>query len=359
MRRRTFLQTLSGASLRGLRASAAPIRLGYDTYSIRGFRWKSVQLLDYAASLKLDTIQLSSLGDYESLEPSHLEKVKEQAHRLGLSIDGGIGCICPTSAGWSPKQGDPVQYVLLGLRVARAAGATVMRCFLGSGEDRRGTLPIAAHMEATIKVLRPVRAQALDAGVKIALENHAGDLQAREVKTIIEEAGKDFVGACLDSGNSIWAVEDPLVTLEVLGPCVVTTHYRDAVVYEHPRGAAGQWVALGDGSIDLARLVARHRELCPQAAMQLEIITGRPPQILPYLEPGFWKIFPGTPAAEFVRFAALARNGHPFMGSMMIAGPGKQPPEFQAALKEQQRRDLERSLEYAKKTLDAGIRWRA
>ena len=29
--------------------------------------------------------------------------------------------------------------------------------------------------------------------MKIALENHAGDMQAREVRTIIEEAGKDFV----------------------------------------------------------------------------------------------------------------------------------------------------------------------
>ena len=35
------------------------------------------------------------------------------------------------------------------------------------------------------------------------------------------------------------------------------------------------------------------------------------------------------------------------------------PPALEAALKEQQRVDLERSLEYAKKTLGIGIRWRA
>jgi hypothetical protein len=34
------------------------------------------------------------------------------------------------------------------------------------------------------------------------------------------------------------------------------------------------------------------------------------------------------------------------------------PPEYAAALKEQQRVDLERSLEFAKKNLDAGVRWR-
>ncbi len=132
-------------------------------------------------------------------------------------------------------------------------------------------------MEATIQALRSVRAEALDLGVRIAVENHSGDMQAREVKMLIEEAGKDFVGSCLDSGNPMWVVEDPLVTLETLAPYVVTTHIRDSAVFEHPRGAAAQWVALGDGSVNFQRFVELYRKLCPQASMQLEIITGRPP----------------------------------------------------------------------------------
>jgi hypothetical protein len=44
---------------------------------------------------------------------------------------------------------------------------------------------------------------------------------------------------------------------------------------------------------------------------------------------------------------------------MVIGGNCKHPPVIEAALKEQQRTDLERSLEYAKKTLDVGVRWRA
>jgi len=43
---------------------------------------------------------------------------------------------------------------------------------------------------------------------------------------------------------------------------------------------------------------------------------------------------------------------------MVIGGPGKQPPEIAAALKEQQRTDLERSLDWAKKNLAVGLRWR-
>jgi hypothetical protein len=93
--------------------------------------------------------------------------------------------------------------------------------------------------------------------------------------------------------------------------------------------------------------------------MQLEIITGRPPTELPYLEPGFWKAFQKTPAAEFARFVALARGGHPFMGAMVIEDvPGARPQVMTDALKEQQKIDLERSFEYARKKLNVGINWR-
>ena len=360
MLRRTFLQAASTAAL----AAASPvsyaaegIRLGFDSFSIRAFEWKAIQMLDYAAGLKLDTVNLSSLGDYENLEPAYLQRVRDHAARLGLEIDAGVGSVCPSSKSYDKRQGDAVEYVRKGLRVGHAVGSRVMRCFLGNAADRRDIVPIEAHMENTIKVFRAVRSEALDLGVRIALENHAGDLQAREVKTIVEEAGKDFVGVCLDTGNAITALEDPVLTLEVLGPYTLTTHVRDAAVYEHPRGAVVQFVALGDGSVDLPRFAQLYRQLCPNAAIQLEILTGRKPEVFPYLDADFWKPFPKTPAAEFVRFVAMAKRGRPFVGNMVIA-EGRPGPILSAALKEQQMADLERSLEYAKKTLDFGIRWR-
>jgi 3-oxoisoapionate decarboxylase len=335
------------------------IRLGFDTYSLRAFRWKAMQLVDHAASLKLDTVQISSVGDYESTDAAHLAKVRAHAAEKGIAIDAGTGCVCPTSSSYSPKDKDPVAYTLDGLRVAHAVGAHSMRCFLGSRADRLGPQPIEAHMEAIIKVFKAVRSQALDLGVKIALENHNGDLEGREVKIIIEEAGKDFVASCLDAGNPFWLAEHPIVTLETLGPYVVTTHIRDTAVYEHEHGCAFQWVALGDGCMDWDAYLARYRELCPNAAMQLEIITGRPPAVIPYLDRDFWKAFPKKNAADFARFVALVKRGHPFEKFMVIEDGFKpMPPEYTAALREQQRIDLERSLEFAKNKLGVGDRWR-
>ena len=362
MHRRSFLKASLGAAALALQAAPPTgIKLGFDTYSLRAFKWKAFELLDFAAAQKTDAIQISSLDDYESLEPAHLQKVRAKAEQLGIMIDAGTGCICPASTSWGKRAGTGRDAMLQGLRVANQVNARSVRCFMGSMSDRRTSdNSLERCMEETIKVFRSVKSEAQDLNVKIALENHAGDMQAREVLTIIQESGADFVGACLDTGNPMWVMENPLVTMEVLGPHVLTTHVRDSAVFEHPQGAAAQWVAMGDGNVDLAGVVAMHQRLCPNAAMHLEIITGRPPQLLPYFDHDFWKWFPKAPASEFVRFVELAKHGHPFMGVMVIedASSAKKLPEFQAALKEQQRVDLERSLDYARQSLGVGVKWR-
>jgi len=362
MLRRTFLQSIpaAAAALSAAPADEIPVKLGFDTYSLRAFKWKGIQLLDYAASQKLDTIQFSALADYGGLDPANLQKVKDRAAELHLTLDSGMGCICETSKSFN-KAGRPAREQLLeGLRVAKTVGAKSMRCYMGSSDDRLGPLPIEAHMETTIKLFRSVKSEASDLDVKIAIENHSGDLQARETRTIIEESGKDFVGSCLDTGNPVWCIEDPFLTLEILAPYAVTTHVRDSIVFETPRGAAVQWVAMGDGILDLPRFVAEFRKRCPQSTMQLEIITGRPPRMLDYLTADFWKAFPKMPAWEFARFVALAKSGHPFLGAMVVEDvAGKRLPVMDEALKEQQRIDLERSFEYCRNMLNVGVNWRA
>ena len=364
MNRRTFIQTFTSAALAApsliaaAQKTASPkIALGLDTYTIRDFRWNVFQILACAAQLKLDSIQATS-ANFESVDAEYLKRVRDHAARVGVGLEFGYGCVGPLSKRWNPKQGDPRPYLLEGLRVTKALGATVMKCYAGNAEDRGSSVPIPAQMEAVIKGLKTVRSEMVDAGVKIALENH-GDFLAREVRTIIEEAGKDFVGSNLDTGNPTMMGEDPLLALEVLGPYVISTHVRDSVVYEHLRGAAVQWVALGDGTIDFRQFVARFAELCPKAPFHPEIITGGAPKVLPYFEADYWRAFPNMPAADFARFVKLAKAGHPFTGKMVMAASTPPSVEDKAALKEQQRVDFERSIEYAKKTLGLGVRWQA
>jgi len=365
MHRRAFLESALGVAAAAPAAFAdeqAPqsaattgIRLGYDSWTLNGYGWTAFQYLDYAAEQGLDAVQLSDLPNYASDDPAYLRQVRERAQRLGIQIDGGLGCICPSASNWKKENGDPVAWVRKGLRVNNAVGAKMMRAYLGGRSERSGAIPIEQHIENTMKLLKTVRSEALDLGIKIGIETH-GDLQAWELHNLIEEAGKDFVGATIDTGNPVTLGEDPLLTLETLAPYALTTHVRDSCIYEHPRGAVYQWVALGDGSIDFVRFFERFRQLCPHVAVQLEILTGGAPQVLPYLEGDYWRAFPNARASEFARFVALARHGHPFMGTMIVGARGQRPPQYAEAFKQQQRLDLERSFEYARKVLKLGLR---
>jgi hypothetical protein len=167
-------------------------------------------------------------------------------------------------------------------------------------------------------------------------------MQARELKMLIEEAGKDFVGACLDSGNPLWAIEDPHLTLETLAPYTLTSHIRDTAVWRVPEGAAVQWVRMGEGNVRISDYLKKYVELCPGRAITLEIIVTQP-RIFPYMNVQFWDGFRRTPAWEFARFVALAESGTP-----RVAGPPV--PKEQAAAREVE--DLEASARYMHKFLN-------
>ena len=153
--------------------------------------------------------------------------------------------ICPTSKMFNQSQGTAEEQLTRMTRRRQTVGSHIVRCVLGSAADRTGDIPLEGHIENTAKVLRNVRCRVVDAGLKVAIENHAGDMQAREVKTLIEAAGKDFVGSCLDSGNPLWTLEDPHLTLETLASLRADQPRRDTAVWNTPAGRGGSVDAHG------------------------------------------------------------------------------------------------------------------
>jgi len=332
------------------------MKLGVDHYTIRSQGWNAFQILDYCAGLGLQVVHFSSLEPFERLDDGYLREVKAHAQGLGIALEAGMGSICPTSTSFRLEHGqDAAEQVRFMLHVAQVLGSPVLRCVLGSNADRHGPVPLETHIQATVDTCRAVREQAMELGIKLAIENHAGDLQGWELKELVERAGPEYVGVCIDTGNPIWVGEHPMTTLEHLAPYVVTSHIRDSVVWAHPEGAAWQWVTMGDGNIGIEAWARAFQERCPQSAFNLEIITGRPPRVLPFLKQEYWRAYPGQRAAEFARFLELVRNGLPFMGGMMIVDTQlENPAEYRAALVAQERFDLERSVRYCREVLGIG-----
>jgi len=338
MNRRQFLAL---GALPVLAQHSAAVRLGIDLFSIRSQGWGPFEYLDYCARQGARVVHFSEIRFLGSLEAEHLRQVREHAQRLGIQLEIGMRSICPTSTMFEPKLGSAEEQLVRMIEAAKTIGSPIVRAVLGSMADR--TPPgIESHIEDTVRVLRAVRTRAADAGIKIAIENHAGDMQARELKTLVEEAGKDFVGVCLDAGNPLWTIEDPHLTLETLYPYVLTSHLRDTAIWSVPEGAAVAWVRMGDGNVGIDGYVRRYVELCPGRALSLEIIVT-PPRIFAYHDPKFWENYRRTPAWEFERFVALAEKG--------AARPKPEPvPKELAAQRE--REDLEASLQYTKRLLN-------
>lgn len=330
-------------------------RLGLNTYCLRALKWHDLPLLEYAASLKLDAIFLQDSLDPRTADPAHWKEVKDAAARLGLFLETGGGAVLPAAPDAFDRS---VKLLRDGLKRAVGMGSPLMRIVIASDRDHLPSLPVEPHMETMIRLLKTVRNEAMDAGVKFAIENHK-DLTCWETRQVIETAGKEFVGSYMDTGNPVFIMEDPMQTVETLGPVAVMLHLRDSVVYETPRGIAVQWVPQGEGLIDFKAILAKAKELCPEVPVYVKPITGRPPAILPVWDPAYMQRYSDIRAHDFARFLALAKRGHPYESAMVIEDvPGKAPEEYTAALRYQQKDHMERGIEHAKKVLDLGIKWR-
>ncbi|MEN9575447.1 MAG: hypothetical protein RL514_3302 [Verrucomicrobiota bacterium] len=321
-------------------------KLGFDNYALRSLGWKARQILDHAATLQLDVVLFSDFDVYESLADADLRDLKRRADDLGLALYAGMLSICPASAMFDPRRGSAEEQLRLCLRIAKALGSPVARCVLGKVDDRRSPGGIGARIAETVGVLRQVRSEALDAGIKIAVENHAGDMNSTELLELIDAAGRDFVGATLDTGNALWALEEPQAALETLGSVTVCTGVRDSYLWETPEGATLQWTSIGTGLVDWPAFFRRFAELCPQAPVIVETISGRPIP-LPLLHDGFWDAYPrATPQtlAQMLRLARASAPREPF-----VAPPGE---DALRAEQTQQLAELERSLRHCRKVFE-------
>lgn len=314
------------------------LELGIDNFAVRAMKWKAPELIDYAAKLNVDALFITDLYAFDSFDDKYLSNVKKQADEKGINLYVGTWSICPTSVRFKDEWGTAEEHLALGIRVAQALGSPAIRVILGAREDRLTDGGIAARIEDTLKVLKASRSRAEDADVKVAMENHAGDMHSLELVELIETAGKDYVGANMDSGNAVWTLEDPLVNLENLGPYAITTSLRDTAVWPSENGVTAQWTAMGEGMVDWQKYFTRFAELCPQTAVNIETISGFNVE-LPVKNDDFWKGWPNGKPEGFDAFLKWSEQGEPRTAHQHPEGVDRQKAE-----QEYQRDEIERSI---------------
>lgn len=346
MNRRSFLaQSLAATAVSSFSHAAVQggkLAIGLDHFAVRATGWKAAQFIDYAAALKLDTMFISELHVFESFEEPYLKSLKEQADRAGLKLYVGTGSVCKSSNTWKETYGTPEEHLGLTIRIAKALGSPVARCYLGNQKDRGSDGGIQKHIEAVVKTIQACQSQAEGEGIKIAIENHAGDMLSHELKGLIEAAGKGYVGANIDPGNAVWALEEPLAHLEVLGPLTVCSSVRDSMLWEDENGGTVvQWTAVGEGLVDYKAYAKRFAELAPGVPLQVETISGFA-RTFEHQKDEFWQIFPGHQDSDmFKAWLGMAKRGKKIPSFKAPEGPGKKDAEIAY-----QKGEVERSFDW-------------
>jgi sugar phosphate isomerase/epimerase len=310
MDRRTFILTGAAAALHASRVAAWPaaaVELGSIDGSVSGNNFSAVQFLDYLASLKL-TRAMISVPTATISDEAALRQIREHADRLGIRLQLAHGTVCPSSRSFNAQNGTLEEQVTRALKASQIFGASCMRCVLGGDPERP---QIDMHLDNMVKAVRALRPRIVDSGVKLAWENHGGDVQAQEMKTAIEAIGTDVIGVCLDSGNPVWMLEDPHATLETLIPYTLTCHVRDSAVWRVPEGIAVRWVNMGDGNVDIDGWIKKFIEARPGLPIIFENLVSGAPRVHKIYDRAFWANWSKMPAAEFSRFLAVAEKGKP------------------------------------------------
>ena len=307
-------------------------RLGLDVFSLRSQGLSAIQLLEFCSARGVGVVHFSEprlLGAAGAGAPGD---VRACAQALGISLEVGMLSIARGATIFNPAAGPAEAQLSQAIDLAVALGSPIVRCVVGTFRDRAQPGGIEARVAEALAAIGSVRARALDAGVKIAVENHAGDLQARELKALVEDAGTDLVGVCLDAGNAFWAMDDALAALETLAPYVLTSHTRDTAVRATDAGAEVAWTRMGEGNIGIDTYLDRFRALCPGRPVMLEVIVMPAPRQLPYHDEQFRAGYPRMTAEDFRRFVDRVEHAPPAALPSGVVEPAEELANVEASI---------------------------
>ena len=195
------------------------------------------------------------------------------------------------------------------IRAAREAGAQVVRTAMLGGRRYETFDSLEAYQRFAeqswhwLTLAEPVLKRHR---MRLAIENHK-DRRAHELLDLIKRISSEYVGVCVDTGNNIALLEDPTEVVEALAPLAFSTHLKDMAVQEYQDGFLLSEVPLGDGFLDLRRMVAVLERANPKIQFNLEMIT-RDPLKIPCLTTKYWATMENATATQVVAALNMVRR---------------------------------------------------
>ncbi len=140
-----------------------------------------------------------------------------------------------------------------GIDICRLLGAELLRVRLGFDRFSPG-IRVEKELERAREILLAATGLLEQSGVKLAVE-YRGDATGGELADLIEKVGSPHVGVCLDVGNHLCVLEEPMQALLILLPYAFTIQFRDYTMALSLYGCKTTCAALGQGVLPLAEML--------------------------------------------------------------------------------------------------------
>ena len=271
--------------------AAAQARVRPASGGVRRGGWDTLEFLEYCHAFGAGGIQAQINGD--------IPKLRARAEQLGMYIE----------AMGSLSRGDDTAAFERMLQDAKAAGATVVRVAALSGRRYESFATLAdwrkfvSDSHAALKLAVPLVEKHR---IGLALENHK-DWTLEDFLGILKTYSSEYFGACLDFGNNIAMLDDPMELVQALAPYALSTHIKDMGVAPYEDGFLLSEVPLGEGMLDLKRIVSTISAARPKTRLLLEMMTRDPLQV-PCLTDKYWMVFPGRGGHYLARTLKLVQK---------------------------------------------------
>ncbi|UCC98221.1 MAG: sugar phosphate isomerase/epimerase [Phycisphaerales bacterium] len=261
---------------------------------VKGGLGEPLTLLEHCHSIGGGGVQMN-IGIRDEL---YTRKLRERAQRHQMFIEGSTSL---------PKGQSDVERFDAAIRTARDCGAEVVRLAIGGRryEQFNEIGEFRVFAERALRGLQLAEPVARRHRIRLAIENHK-DWRIGQMLDMLKRLGSEYVGVCVDTGNSIALLEEPMSVVEAYAPCAFSAHLKDLEVAEYDEGFLLADVVLGQGRLDLPKMVDVLRKANPDIRFSLEMAT-RDPLKVPCLMEKYWATFEDVPGADLARILRYVR----------------------------------------------------
>lgn len=278
--------------------------VGIGQHSYGSDAWKAgpgakftnaLSFLEYAHSIGAAGVQVAIKPD----EQPAADRIRKRSEELGVYFEGNVVL---------PKNDSETAAFDAHIQAVKTAGGSVARtaCLSGRRYETFKTLAdFQSFRKTSFDALTRAEPVLRKHKIKLAVENHKDWLVPEQID-ILKRLSSEWIGALIDTGNSISLLENPYEVIDGLAPYAFSSHLKDMAVCEYQDGFLLSEVPLGTGFLDIPKIISQLQKANPSIRLNLEMIT-RDPLKIPCLTDGYYVTFDHPKASRLAATLASVK----------------------------------------------------